>query len=215
MNSIPSGPIFSWPPPSHGSSWAEILPLLAVAPAVVLLLQGLARGRLPQPAGAAAVVFFPVAAYLLSMMLLMEDSKQVKFCGSCHVMTPIVESLNRDDGNLASLHFTHGRVAHAEACFVCHSGYGIWGTVGAKIAGVRHMLHTVTGHYERPLKLNGTFDIGSCLSCHAQAASFRAVEAHQAPDLQEALMSGQMGCTGVCHPSAHPDDAIAAGAPAS
>lgn len=215
MDSPPSGPIFTWPPVAHGLSWAELLPLLVAAPAMVLLIQGIVRGRLPQAAGAAAVVVLPLTAYLLGVMLLMEDSKQVQFCGSCHLMTPIVESLNRDDGDLASLHYRHGRVSHTDACFVCHSGYGIWGTVGAKIAGLRHMLHTVTGRYEQPLKLSGTFDIGSCLTCHAQAASFREVEAHQAPDLQEALMSGEMSCTGICHPSAHPDDAIAAGAPAS
>jgi len=215
VESQPTGPLFTWPPPSHGLTWLEILPLLAAAPAIVLLVQGLVRGRLPQPAGVAGVVFFPIAAYAFAGLLLMENSKQVQFCGSCHVMTPILESLSHDNGSLASIHYMRGRVSHDEACFVCHSGYGIWGTVGAKLAGVRHMFHTVTGHYDRPLKLNGPFDIDSCLSCHARSANFRAVEAHQALDLQEALVSRQMSCTGVCHPAGHPDDAIAAGAPAS
>ena len=242
MESQPTGPLFAWPPPSHGLTWLEILPLLAAAPAIVLLVRGLVRGRLPQPAGVAGVVFFPIAAYAFAGLLLMENSKQVQFCGSCHVMTPILESLSHDNGSLASIHYIRGRVSHDEACFVCHSGYGIWGTVGAKLAGVRHMFHTVTGHYDRPLKLNGPFDIDSCLNCHkdlkerlatqtahapatgdclqchaphASGQAKLAVEAHQAPDLQEALVSRQMSCTGVCHPAGHPDDAIAAGAPAS
>ena len=186
-----------------------------VVPALVILLRGLKRGRLSEAAGATGLVFLPMAAYALSVLLLMEDSKRVTFCGSCHVMAPILKSLSEDNGALSSIHFRHGRVSHEEACFVCHSGYGIWGTVGAKLAGLRHMMHTVTGHYDRPLQLNGKFDIDSCLSCHAQAQAFRAVEAHQAIDLQEALMSREMSCTGACHPSAHPEEAIAAGAPAS
>jgi hypothetical protein len=34
------------------------------------------------------------------------------------------------------------------------------------------------------------------------------VEAHQDPDMQQALLSGEMSCTGVCHPAAHPDWAL-------
>ncbi len=215
MEATPDGPLFNWPPAPHAVSWIEILPLLAALPAVVLLVRGVARGQLPRPAAAAGIVFFPVVAYMLGFLLLMERSKQVSFCGSCHVMTPILESLGRDDGNLASVHYTHGRVSHEEACFVCHSGYGIWGTVGAKMAGVRHMIHTVTGHYERPIALNGPFDIDSCLSCHARADSFRKVEAHQDRQLQESLAAREMSCTGTCHPAAHPAEALAGGAPAS
>ena len=62
-----------------------------------------------------------------------------------------------------------------------------------------------------PIKLHGSFDINSCLGCHAGAASFRAVEAHQAPDLQQALLHHTMSCTGTCHPAAHPDSALTGG----
>ena len=61
------------------------------------------------------------------------------------------------------------------------------------------------------IKLNGTFDIDSCLGCHAFAPSFRAVEAHQDPDLQKQLLSREMGCTGICHPAAHPEAALTGG----
>jgi len=52
------------------------------------------------------------------------------------------------------------------------------------------------------------FDIDSCLNCHARAATFRAVEAHQDPDTQQALFKREMSCTGVCHVAAHPDEAL-------
>ena len=92
--------------------------------------------------------------------------------------------------------------------FVCHSGYGIWGTVDAKMAGVRHMLKTATRSYTFPIEHHGPFDIDSCLNCHAQAATFRAVDAHKDPDTQQALFKREMGCTGICHAAAHPDEAL-------
>jgi len=62
-----------------------------------------------------------------------------------------------------------------------------------------------------PRELNGPFDIASCLGCHAGAASFRDVEAHQDPDVQQALLSHTMACTGACHPAAHPEEALTGG----
>src|SRR5262245_20176886 len=121
---------------------------------MVLLLWGLVRGHLP-PSVAVAGLVLPVAAYALGVLMVVEKSKDVRFCGSCHVMTPVVESLRATDGaSLAAIHYTRGLVPTAEACYTCHSGYGIWGTVGAKRAGVMHMLHALTGGYELPLAMN-------------------------------------------------------------
>jgi hypothetical protein len=162
-----------------------------------------------------AALLLPIAAYVVGTGHMMEKSKEVSFCGSCHVMTPIVASLEANDGSLASIHYTRGLVAHDQACFTCHSGYGIWGGVDAKMAGVMHMVRAATGRYTLPIKHNGPFDIDSCLGCHAFAPSFRAVEAHQDPDLQKQLLSREMSCTGICHPAAHPETALTGGAPAS
>jgi len=192
-----------------------VLPLLAALPAAAILLLGLVRGSLP-PALGVAGLFLPVAAFGLGSLLVMEDSKQVTFCGSCHVMGPLVESLTTgDDGSLASMHYARGLVPHDTPCYTCHSGYGIWGTVGAKKAGVMHMLHTVMGTYSMPLAMRAPFDIDACLGCHARAPSFRAVEAHQSLDLQKALIAREMSCTGLCHPPAHPESALTGGKPAA
>jgi len=210
----PTGPVFAGPPAAHGIHWVAVLALLGGAAAAVLLVWGLVRGRLPASYGAAAVLL-TVAAYGFASLHMLEGSKQVAFCGSCHVMTPILRSLQSNDGSLASTHYARGLVPHDDACFTCHSGYGIWGGVDAKMAGVMHMVRTATGWYTLPLTLNGTFDIDSCLNCHAYATTFRAVEAHQDPDLQKQLLSRQLSCTGACHPSAHPDSALGGGGPAS
>jgi hypothetical protein len=207
-------PLFAGPPAAHGIHWLAVLAIVVGAAAAVLLLWALVRGRLP--AGyAAAAVLLPVGAYGVASLHLLESSKTVAFCGSCHVMTPIAQSLEGNDGSLASIHFGRGLVPHDQACFTCHSGYGIWGGVDAKMAGVMHMVRTATGWYTLPIKLHGSFDIDSCLGCHALAPSFRAVEAHQDPDLQKMLMTRELGCTGTCHPAAHPAAALTGGAPAS
>lgn len=203
----PSGPLFDGPSGAHGISWLEALPIVVAIAAAVLLLLRLVKRDLP-PGATAAAVFLPIAAYALGALFLLEESKQVSFCGSCHIMTPIVASLEANDGSLASMHFTRGLVPHDKACYACHSGYGIWGTMDAKRAGVMHMVRTVTGDYELPLKTRGPFDIDSCLGCHAQVPSFRAVVAHQDPDLQRQLVDRELSCTGICHPAAHPESAL-------
>ena len=127
-------------------------------------------------------------------------------------MTPILKSL-REQRRLAGVDPLRARprVRTSTACFTCHSGYGIWGGVDAKMAGVMHMVRAATGWYTLPITLNGPFDIDSCLGCHAMAASFRAVEAHQDPDLQKQLLSRELSCTGACHPAAHPESALTGG----
>ena len=181
--------------------------------AAALLLWGLIRGHLPVSYGAAAVLL-PIAAYGLASLYVLDGSKEVAFCGSCHVMTPVLESMKDNDGSIASVHYARGLVPHDHACFTCHSGYGIWGGMDAKMAGFMHMVRTVTGRYALPLTHNGPFDIDSCLGCHAFAPTFRAVEAHQDRDLQNQLVAREMSCTGTCHPAAHPASALTGG-PAS
>ena len=205
-----TGPLFAGPPAAHGIPWTAVLALLCAAAAALVLLWGLIRGRL-SPSYSVAAVLLSVGAYALASLHMLEGSKDVSFCGSCHVMTPIMNSLNANDGSLASIHYTRGLVPHEQACFTCHSGYGIWGGVHAKMDGVMHMVRTVTGWYTLPIALNGPFDIDSCLGCHASATSFRAVEAHQDPDLQKQLLAREISCTGTCHPAAHPESALTGG----
>ncbi len=194
-------------PATPGRLW--VVAVLIALPAIAIVAVGLLRGSLPAGAGLAGIVVLPALAYGIGNLVLMERSKGVEFCGSCHeTMGPIVESVFEDNGSLASTHFRGGTVPNSEGCYICHSGYGIWGDFGAKTAGLRHMLNTVTGGFEFPLELRGPFDINACLNCHAETASFRAVEFHQNADIQRALLSREMGCTGACHPPAHPAQAL-------
>jgi cytochrome c nitrite reductase small subunit len=200
------GPLFVHP--YEPDRFWILIALVAVA-TIGLASIALVRGRLPAALAFPALLLLPVFSYVLGDLHVLEESKSVEFCGSCHeTMSPLVESLRTGDGSLASTHYRTGAVSYTDACYQCHSGYGIWGTFDAKLAGVNHMLHTATGRYELPLRHRGTFDISSCLGCHAQAAPFRDVEVHRDPGIQESLVAGEMGCTGACHPSAHPPEAL-------
>jgi len=199
------GPLFVHP---SAPQYLWLVGIAALIPAVVIAAIGLIRGRLPAALSVPGVILIPIFAYLIGGLVLLEESKSVAFCGSCHEpMAPLVASLGEDNGSLASIHWRRGAVSHVDACFQCHSGYGIWGTLGAKFAGARHMLHTVTGHYQYPLAARA-FDNSSCLGCHAESAPFRAQAAHHDPDLQQLLVTSQMGCVGTCHPDANPAAAL-------
>lgn len=206
------GPLFRLPDDPH-YLWlfGVALALLAIA----VLGVGLVRGRLSATLLLPALLL-PAAAYAVGHLFVLEESKSVAFCGSCHAtMSPLVAALPEDNDTISSAHWRRGAVAHETGCYQCHSGYGIWGGVGAKLAGVRHMVRTVTRRYTFPLRSH-QFDNASCLGCHAQAVGFMEVEEHLDPDTQAELVSGETGCAGECHDDAHPESALwgVAGPPA-
>lgn len=200
------GPLFVHPQDPHG---VPVLVLLFSLVTIALAGIALVRGSLPAALSSAGLLLLPVFSYVLGDLQLLEASKSVKFCGSCHeTMSPVVAAMQTDDETLAGLHYRRGAVSYESACYQCHAGYGIWGDVRAKTAGFNHMIHTVTGRYEFPLEHRGMFDVNACLDCHAQAIPFQSVEMHRDPAIQEALLAGEMSCAGMCHPPAHPPEAL-------
>jgi len=200
------GPLFVAP---HEPDRMGVFITILAAAVIAVSLIALVRGRLPDTFSSSVLLLLPVFGYVLGNLHLLEESKRVAFCGSCHeTMSPVVEAMRSDTEYLSSIHYRSGAVPHDGACFRCHGGYGLTGNAEAKLAGLRHMVLTITGGYELPLRKSGTFDIESCLDCHAQAAPFREQETHRDPDLQRSLLSGEIGCTGLCHPSPHPPEAL-------
>ena len=201
------GPLFAHPgdlsdPIGGGLPIAIALVAMALCAAIVI------RGRLGDTLLALGLVALPVTAFALSNAVLLDRSRNTDFCMSCHIMEPLLEVVSDAEPTLAAVHISRGAVRTNQSCYGCHSGYGLWGDVGAKLAGVGHMVATLTGRYELPLRIHGRYDIDACLACHAESGRFRAVVAHQLPDIQQALLAGEMGCTGACHPAAHPPEAL-------
>jgi len=200
------GPLFQHPE-TVGHLW--ILVVVVAAASAALAALGLVRGRLSLGLGVSGLVLLPVAAFMLGNVVLMNRSKGTQFCASCHsIMSPVVKSVLTRQDSLAGVHWKAGAVSHSDGCYECHSGYGLWGGFHAKASGIRHMWHAATRTYKFPLHIYGSFDISSCLACHAESARFRAVKAHQDMGIQKALLSGEMSCAGLCHLPAHPADAL-------
>ncbi len=209
MNPESLGPLFQRPL-SDGDSFVVALILALAAPAALIALAGLVRGRLPRGPATMGLVVLPLAAYGLANIQLPQVARQTEFCGSCHVMQPIAASLRVDDGTLASRHVRIAAIPSREVCYGCHAGYGVFGGIKAKVAGVRHMVTNLTGQVRYPLEINGRYDVAQCLDCHAQSEPFRKQDAHRPPEIQQALLDGSMACTGACHAAPHPESALVA-----
>jgi NapC/NirT cytochrome c family, N-terminal region len=167
------GPLFVDEPRVH-LLW--IVAFIAAAAAIVLAVYAMVRGRIPAELGMAGLVVVPGVALLLANLEVVDRSKQMAFCGSCHEpMAPVVTSVIEANGSLASIHYQSGAIKGDEACYTCHSGYGLVGDIAAKTAGLRHMWHEYWRSYEYPLAMNRPFDIDACLDCHRHAPKFRAV----------------------------------------
>jgi hypothetical protein len=200
------GPLFFDAPGLH---LLGALALAATLAAIASGLYALVRGDVSRELGLAGLVATPLVALLLANLHVVDRSKEVRFCGSCHEpMAPLVTSVVEANDSLASIHYQSGAIEGDTACYTCHGGYGLLGDLSAKTAGLGHLWHGLWGSYDYPLAMNRPFDIDACLDCHRHAPKFRAVSVHMDPEMQKRLASREVSCTGLCHPSAHPAEAL-------
>lgn len=143
----------------------------------------------------------PVIAMLSSFTVMMEDTKTVQSCASCHIMQPFVtDMMDPDSPTLAARHYKNKWIAD-DQCYHCHTSYGIHGTAEAKRDGFRHWLLYVTDTWPEPITFKGSYPNGNCTSCHGETAQFRAVDSHRA--LREKLTANEVSCAS-CHGPIHP-----------
>jgi len=187
-----------------------IVGLSGVAIAAAIALYALVRGEVSRELGLAGLALVPGFVIVIANLDMVDHSTELQFCGSCHEpMAPLVAALLAPGADsLAAIHYQSGAVRGDTACYTCHSGYGLLGDVAAKRAGLGHMWHELWGSYDYPLAMNKPFDIDACLECHRHAPKFQAVPFHTDPATQAALISREISCTGACHPSAHPAEAL-------
>ncbi|MCC6765506.1 MAG: NapC/NirT family cytochrome c [Deltaproteobacteria bacterium] len=148
-------------------------------------------------------LFLSPLAYVVNAGLAITGAKPVSFCASCHVMDGYVQDLqNPDSEHLASLHYQF-RWINDHQCYTCHSDYGLFGDVQAKIAGLRHVWFNTTGGYELPLKIRGTYNNERCLFCHEPVKAYREVPEHEKNAAK--IATSERSCIGGdCHVSPHP-----------
>jgi nitrate/TMAO reductase-like tetraheme cytochrome c subunit len=150
-----------------------------------------------------AVALVPGLALVLGFGQTLDVMKQPVFCGSCHVMDPFIADLKDPASEtLAAKHYKN-RYIREDQCYTCHSDYGVFGPLRAKLAGVRHLVNYETGNYVEPIKIREPYRIANCLHCHGEAQNFQTAHADTLPLLE----SGDMSCLD-CHRPAHPEGRV-------
>lgn len=187
--------------------WTQALGIaLAVLNIVVLVIawRRLRGGGSLQ--GAMGTLFFGLAILPLVVIFFgysqgMAGMETVRACGGCHVMAGHVADLRDPTSeSLAAVHFKN-RYIQENQCYTCHSDYGLLGTFDAKMDGVRHVVHFLTGTYTLPLKIAHSYSNARCLECHGESQKFLTSSGHPA-ETHAQVLSGEVSCL-TCHAPAH------------
>ena len=188
----------------------EFLRLLGIFSAVagiigLILIQYVYKKRLQRGTYHWILLFFlfvlPTTATLTSTATVMEGTKKVEACASCHVMDPFVNDLKDPNSpTLAARHYKNNWIAR-DQCYGCHITYGATGTIEGKRDGFRHWLYYVTGTYSDPIKFVGSYSNSNCLHCHEGTTIWERVKSHRAlrADLEQDLIAC-VRCHGPPHP---------------
>jgi nitrate/TMAO reductase-like tetraheme cytochrome c subunit len=193
--------------------FATLFVLLLIAFSIVLIAVLVFRPQVTtSPLGKIlaflALFAFPLLCIGMGFSNQMDRSKSTQFCLSCHIMEPYGKSLQVDDTfHLAAAHFQNHRVPADEACYTCHTNYAMFGTIKAKIGGLRHIYVYYLGHAPKPadIKLYEPYNNRECLHCHAGARSFEEGAVHTAdPSLLSNIKSNKVSClSSGCHQVVH------------
>jgi cytochrome c nitrite reductase small subunit len=146
-----------------------------------------------------SILVLPVIVVFLATAHGMQESMTVDACGHCHVMGSHVKDL-RDpkSDSLAAVHFKN-RYIQENHCYTCHSDYGMFGTVSAKLEGLGHVWHNTMGNYPTPIKIAKPYSNLRCLACHGGSQKY--LTKHEADELPK-LAANQDSCLD-CHGPAH------------
>jgi nitrate/TMAO reductase-like tetraheme cytochrome c subunit len=192
---------------------SALIETLFIATVLALAVLLAVRAELTRARGGkilAFVVLFiaPVLAVSLGYSEHMERAESTEFCLSCHVMHDFGQSLYVDDPSyIPATHFQNNLVPRDHACYTCHTDYTMFGTVHAKLRGLRHVYIQYLGKIPAPadIKLYTPFNNRECLHCHAGMRAFEEHPKHsKTPEIMQQIMSNQLSCmTSKCHDTVH------------
>ena len=207
-----SGPLWAGGAESagHGVSTGDLLRYLGIG-AALLCVAGLLVSAFVRPAGEDRYhrILFGVFALLPVVLVstlgsVLEETKSVQSCASCHVMQSFVRDLtNPASDSLASAHYRNRWISDNQ-CYTCHTSYGVHGTLDAKLGGLRHWWLYVTGTWTAPIRYRGRYPNDNCLTCHGGTPKYELVATHR--KMAAALLSDQTSCASchVPHPKQEP-----------
>ncbi|MGB6684889.1 MAG: NapC/NirT family cytochrome c [Candidatus Acidiferrum sp.] len=182
--------------------------LTAVLAGVIVVRPAVTVSRAGKILAFCVLFFLPLFSLAVGMQNEMTRSESTAFCLSCHIMEPYGKSLHIDDpGYLAAAHFQNHRVPADEACYTCHTDYAMFGTIKAKLGGLRHLYVYYLGKPPLPenIKLYKPFSNQTCLHCHLGARSFEEGVVHNAdPAMLPAIKANKVSCiSSGCHDVVH------------
>jgi nitrate/TMAO reductase-like tetraheme cytochrome c subunit len=198
---------FQYDPVEHWAARALIWALLISLIMVVYLIIRAGRGKLVGGKAngllVVGVIILPSVSVATGMVLVFSRAEKVEFCASCHgVMQDYVDDMTDPAGTgMAALHYAE-RYIPANQCYECHTSFGLFGTMKAKIHGVEEVLRYYTGRYSKPVEMWQPYSNADCLKCHAGSRSWIAEEAHTYEEAKTALFRDQVSCM-ECHEAGH------------
>jgi nitrate/TMAO reductase-like tetraheme cytochrome c subunit len=183
-----------------------VIAIAIILVAIVIVRPSITASRSGKMLAFVVLFLLPALVASLGASEHMERSRQTDFCLSCHLMEPYGRSLLIDDpAFLPAAHFQNARIPRDEACYTCHTDYAMYGSIRAKIRGLRHVYMQYIGHAAPPLHLYSAYNNRECLHCHAGARSFETGAVHSAdPSIMALIKSNQLSCVSSgCHQSVH------------
>jgi cytochrome c-type protein NapC len=187
--------------------------ILFISIALVVAILVAANAELTRARGGKILAF--LALFILPAMAVwvgfsehMQRAESRQFCLSCHIMHDFGRSLYVDDPSyIPAAHFQNNLVPRDHACYTCHTDYTMFGTVHAKLRGLRHIYVQYFGKIPQPadIKLYTPFNNRECLYCHAGTRAMDEEPKHsKTPDMMSRIMSNQMSCMAKgCHDTVH------------
>ena len=177
---------------------------------IVVVLYNLIRngGRMGGSASiallVAGVVAVPMISVLLGTVLVFQRAERVDFCLSCHrtMQSYVVDLKNPHSTSLAALHYQN-RYIPANQCYECHTSYGMFGTVEAKMSGLIDVYKYYTNTFHLPIHMRRPYPNTDCLKCHADSVKWAGF--HE--EFKEALFTGETTCM-QCHRETNPAHTI-------
>jgi len=143
----------------------------------------------------------PLIIGLGTTVTVLETTKTVESCQTCHVMDPFVFEMEDPHGtSLAARHYKNQWIAENQ-CYQCHTTYGAQGDLEGKRDGFRHWFLFVTELWEEPITYAGSYPNQNCTACHSGTRRFLEVDSHVA--LADRMRADEVSCTS-CHGPAHP-----------
>ena len=184
---------------------ARVLTVVIVLGIVVVLYsllryRGRLTGFLSWTLLALGIAVLPLLTSGFGTVLVFERAERVEFCESCHLtMRAFVKDMkNPQSESLAALHYKNRYIADNQ-CYVCHTGYGLFGTVQAKQEGLHDVYRYYTRTFKLPVTLRHPYPNNDCLKCHAESAKWLSVHG----DFKEDLFSSKTSCLD-CHGQSNP-----------